>query len=52
MRRAFLHSGQRSLFEDGLRKVKNGITTIDEILRVTEACQLPEAAPAQPQAVS
>jgi type IV pilus assembly protein PilB len=42
MRRAFRKSGQRSLFEDGMIKVKNGITTIDEILRVTEACSVQE----------
>ena len=28
------NSGSRSLFEDGLEKVKNGITTIEELLRV------------------
>jgi type II secretory ATPase GspE/PulE/Tfp pilus assembly ATPase PilB-like protein len=27
-------SGSRSLFEDGLEKVKNGITTLEELLRV------------------
>ncbi len=28
--------GSRSLFEDGIEKVKNGITTIEELLRVAE----------------
>lgn len=37
MRRAFTESGWPSLFEDGLMKVKQGITTIEEILRVSEA---------------
>jgi type IV pilus assembly protein PilB len=37
MRKAFVASGWPSLFEDGLVKVKNGITTIEEVLRVTEA---------------
>jgi type IV pilus assembly protein PilB len=36
MRRVFRESGHRSLFEDGLVKVKQGLTTIDEVLRVTE----------------
>jgi type IV pilus assembly protein PilB len=29
--------GMRTLREDGIEKVKNGITTIDEVLRVTQA---------------
>ena len=29
-------SGTQNLFEDGIDKVKNGITTIDELLRVAE----------------
>ena len=37
MRRLFRESGQRSLFDDGLIKVKRGLTTIEEVLRVTEA---------------
>jgi len=37
MRRAFVESGWPTLFEDGLIKVKNGITTIEEVLRVSEA---------------
>ena len=28
--------GSRSLFEDGIDKVKNGLTTIEELLRVAE----------------
>ncbi len=28
--------GSRSLFEDGILKVKNGVTTIEELLRVAE----------------
>ncbi len=36
MRRAFQRSGQRSLFEDGMLKVQEGLTTIEEVLRVTE----------------
>ena len=36
MRRAFYESKQPSLFDDGIKKVKQGITTIEEVLRVTE----------------
>jgi len=36
MRRVFRESGQRSLFDDGIMKVKQGLTTIEEVLRVTE----------------
>jgi type IV pilus assembly protein PilB len=36
MRRAFHESGQPSLFDDGIKKVKQGSTTIEEVLRVTE----------------
>jgi len=36
MRRAFHQSGQPSLFDDGIAKVKQGLTTIEEVLRVTE----------------
>jgi len=36
MRRAFHKSGQPSLFDDGIKKVKEGLTTIEEVLRVTE----------------
>lgn len=36
MREAFRRSGWPNLFEDGLQKVKQGITTIEEVLRVAE----------------
>ncbi len=36
MRRAFIESAQASLFDDGMRKVKKGLTTVEEVLRVTE----------------
>ncbi len=36
MRRAFRESGRDTLFDDGMKKVKQGITTIEEVLRVTE----------------
>jgi type IV pilus assembly protein PilB len=36
MRRVFHESKQPSLFEDGIKKVKQGLTTIEEVLRVTE----------------
>jgi type IV pilus assembly protein PilB len=36
MRRAFLDSGRDTLFDDGLKKVQKGLTTIEEVLRVTE----------------
>jgi type IV pilus assembly protein PilB len=36
MRKVFHKSGHRSLFEDGLIKVNKGLTTIEEVLRVTE----------------
>jgi type IV pilus assembly protein PilB len=36
MSRVFHESGQRTLFEDGIMKVKQGLTTIEEVLRVTE----------------
>jgi type IV pilus assembly protein PilB len=36
MRSAFHKSGQPSLFDDGIKKVKQGLTTIEEVLRVTE----------------
>ncbi|MHC4290826.1 MAG: GspE/PulE family protein [Planctomycetota bacterium] len=36
MRRAFRKSEWPNLFEDGLQKAKDGITTIEEILRVAE----------------
>jgi len=36
MRRVFSKSGRTSLFDDGIIKVKQGLTTIEEVLRVTE----------------
>lgn len=36
MRRAFHDSGRRCLFDDGILKVKQGMTTIEEVLRVTK----------------
>jgi type IV pilus assembly protein PilB len=36
MRRTFYESKQTSLFDDGIKKVKQGLTTIEEVLRVTE----------------
>jgi len=36
MRKAFRRSRRDSLFEDGMKKVKAGLTTIEEVLRVTE----------------
>jgi type IV pilus assembly protein PilB len=36
MRRVFHESGRSSLFDDGIKKVKQGLTTIEEVLRVTE----------------
>ena len=36
MRRSFHESDRRSLFDDGILKVKQGLTTIEEVLRVTK----------------
>ncbi len=36
MRKTFQKSGQSTLFDDGIIKVKHGLTTIEEVLRVTE----------------
>jgi type IV pilus assembly protein PilB len=36
MRRVFRDSGKDTLYEDGMKKVKAGLTTIEEVLRVTE----------------
>ncbi len=36
MRLAFAESKQPSLFDDGMKKVKQGLTTIEEVLRVTQ----------------
>jgi len=37
IKRAAVNAGMRSLREDGWRKVRRGLTTIDEVLRVTKA---------------
>jgi len=44
LRRYAYSRGMVSLREDGLRKLKRGVTTIEEVLRVTE-----DAAPIEPQ---
>ena len=36
MQRVFHQSGQASLFDDGIEKVKKGLTTVEEVLRVTK----------------
>ena len=36
MRRTFHESDRRSLYDDGMLKVKQGLTTIEEVLRVTK----------------
>jgi type IV pilus assembly protein PilB len=36
MRRAFHEGGRDSLFDDGMKKVQKGLTTVEEVLRVTE----------------
>ncbi|MBN1506097.1 MAG: type II/IV secretion system protein [Sedimentisphaerales bacterium] len=36
MRRAFRASGRDTLFHDGIKKIKAGLTTLEEVLRVTE----------------
>ena len=36
MRAAFVKSGRDTLFDDGIKKVQKGITTIEEVLRVTQ----------------
>lgn len=36
MRRAFHQSEQPTLFDDGIKKVRQGLTTIEEVLQVTE----------------
>jgi len=37
IRAAFEKTGAATLYQDGMEKVRKGVTTIDEILRVTEA---------------
>jgi type IV pilus assembly protein PilB len=56
MRSVFRKSGQPCLYDDGMKKVEQGLTTIEEVLRVTEVCnETSEAAseknpkPIQPQ---
>ena len=39
LKAAFEKKGKGSIYQDGMRKVRDGITTIDEILRVTEEYQ-------------
>jgi type IV pilus assembly protein PilB len=38
-RRAFVQSGQPTLFDAGIEKVKQGLTTIEEVLRVTQVSE-------------
>lgn len=38
MRQAFSQSGQASMFDDGVAKIKQGLTTLEEVLRVTQVC--------------
>ena len=37
LRRLAAERGMRTLYEDGLRQVRDGITTLEEVLRVTRA---------------
>jgi type IV pilus assembly protein PilB len=37
MKRAFAENGWPSLFDDGMKKVRKGLTTIEEVLRITQA---------------
>ncbi|MFA6185778.1 MAG: GspE/PulE family protein [Phycisphaerae bacterium] len=39
LKAAFEKKNKGSLYQDGMQKVRDGITTIDEVLRVTEAYQ-------------
>lgn len=50
MREAFRKSGWPNLFADGLSKVKKGVTTIEEILRVAEVADAADIALAKTQA--
>jgi type II secretory ATPase GspE/PulE/Tfp pilus assembly ATPase PilB-like protein len=36
MRKVFWEGGNKNLYDDGIAKVKKGLTTIEEVLRVTE----------------
>jgi hypothetical protein len=49
MRAAFRKSGWPSLFDDGLKKIKQGITSIEEVLRVTEVADAAESPSDIPQ---
>jgi general secretion pathway protein E len=40
LQKAFAERGGRSLFGDGLAKIRKGVTTIEEILRVTQAGEI------------
>ena len=51
MRRAFRQSGWPNLFEDGLQKVKRGVTTIEEILRVAEVADAADALTSEQNAI-
>jgi type IV pilus assembly protein PilB len=42
MRKAFQASGQPTLFDDGMKKVQEGLTTVEEVLRVTEVYGISE----------
>lgn len=37
MKRTFAQSGQMPMYHDGIEKVRHGLTTFEEVLRVTEA---------------
>ncbi|MBN1123926.1 MAG: Flp pilus assembly complex ATPase component TadA [Sedimentisphaerales bacterium] len=52
MRKAFQASGRDSLFNDGIKKVKKGVTTMEEVLRVTQAGSIEEEKPAKNEMVS
>lgn len=51
MRKAFHDSGQKSLYDDGMLKVKGGLTTIEEVLRVTEVYSAAAESAGQEQAL-
>lgn len=42
VRKAARASGMRTLLEDGKEKIKNGITTPDELIRITQAAEVVE----------
>ena len=52
MRKAFRASGSDSLFDDGIKKVRQGITTMEEVLRVTESTQEEQGADETPETLS